>query len=650
MKNIKKALSLVLVFGIMITAVATTGIGLMKASAISVPSCSSFISNSEHRQYIDLMMNYYINSNSSLQNALNNGKSVIFMFEGGSDNYPSTAYSTSSSNQRKQAVVIVIQKKSGSIQIAFYDEYCSSVPAQPEDTDGTAGNRQTILIDGIYGLETCNHTNGSGYSYGALHVKTSQGLYTPPSNKDGIMNTAYGINVHTRSSYNNGSYDSAWSWGCQVIGGANDSSNTFNTFMKTVTGISYNVWLSWSNKSLNTITAYQDVGYYVVDRYLAQDGLKSLYNQTAINKITAYSRSAYAAAATAGLDLNGWLDGQSVSNISGYGTCDVYVNGQRVANDCSDYYTDHQVGASYEIKDIRPAAGYSYDGIHSGSRTGSVSSGGTNVVLQFSKIRLADVTASPQIGYYGGHTYYYYSTPVTVYTAKAFCESKGGHLVFLSDSAEDTYVKSLFPTGTSVWIGATDESSEGTWKWNDGSAMNYSRWNDGEPNNSHGDLADSENFAHYTSNGYWNDTNGCQKYGFVCEIDSCKHTLTHYAEVASSCTEEGTKEHWTCSACNRLFADANANTEYSAAAIVLPMAGHSFEKGICSVCGAIDESIKKGDINLDGIVSSADAVLLAKYLIGTAQLNEAQNYAADLNNDKAVTSADAVRLSQLLLS
>ena len=353
---------------------------------------------------------------------------------------------------------------------------------------------------------------------------------------------------------------------------------------------------------------------------------------------------------TAYLDVNGWLDGQSVSNISGYGTCDVYVNGQRVANDCSDYYTDHQVGASYEIKDIRPAAGYSYDGIHSGSRTGSVSSGGTNVVLQFSKIRLADVTASPQIGYYGGHTYYYYSTPVTVYTAKAFCESKGGHLVFLSDSAEDTYVKSLFPTGTSVWIGATDESSEGTWKWNDGSAMNYSRWNDGEPNNSHGDLADSENFAHYTSNGYWNDTNGCQKYGFVCEIDSCKHTLTHYAEVASSCTEEGTKEHWTCSACNRLFADANANTELSESAIVLSMTGHSFEKGICTVCGEIDESILKGDINLDGVVSSADAVLLAKYLIGTAQLNEAQSYAADLNNDRLVTSADAVLLAQNLIS
>ena len=580
MKNMKKGVSLVLVIAILATIVASSGFGIVEASAISVPSCSGFISNSEHRQYIDLMMNYYINNNSSLQTALNNGKSVVFMFEGGSDNYPSTAYSTSSSNQRKQAVVIVIQKKNGTVQIAFYDEYCSSVPAQPEDTNGTAGNRQTILIDGIYGLETCNHTNDSGYSYGALHVKTSQGLYTPPSNKDGIMNTAYGINVHTRSSYNNGSYDSAWSWGCQVIGGANDSSNTFNTFMKTVTGISYNVWLSWTNKSLNTITAYQDVGYYVVDRYLAQDGLKSLYNQTAINKITAYSRSAYAAAATAYLDVNGWLDGQSVSNISGYGTCDVYVNGQRVANDCSDYYTDHQVGFSYEIKDIRPVAGYSYDGIHSGSRTGSVSSGGTNVVLQFSRIRLADVTASPQIGYYGGHTYYYYDTPVTVYTAKAFCESLGGHLVSLNDAAENDLVKTMFPAGTRVWIGATDEASEGSWKWDDGSSLTFSDWSGEEPNNSYGDVADCENFAHYTTDGKWNDTNGCQTYGFVCEIDGYDHDhdLQHIKAVAATCNGGGNLEYWICSACGNCFADVQGTMTIDEDQVLLQKLEHDYEE------------------------------------------------------------------------
>lgn len=105
----------------------------------------------------------------------------------------------------------------------------------------------------------------------------------------------------------------------------------------------------------------------------------------------------------------------------------------------------------------------------------------------------------------------------------------------------------------------------------------------------------------------------------------------------ATCIENGYDLH-TCTVCGDKYEDH-----------VIPASGHSFTGGICTVCGTIDESVKKGDINLDGIVSSADAVLLAKYLIGTVQLNAAQRSAADINGDNAVTSADAVRLSQLLL-
>ena len=47
---------------------------------ISNLTCASFISNEKHRTYIDTMMRYYINNNSNLQNTLNNGLSVVFMF------------------------------------------------------------------------------------------------------------------------------------------------------------------------------------------------------------------------------------------------------------------------------------------------------------------------------------------------------------------------------------------------------------------------------------------------------------------------------------------------------------------------------------------------------------------------------------------
>ena len=653
MKRLRKLRSIILLLSFAVAIFTANGIGMIKASAISVPSCSSFISNTEHQKYIDLMMNFYLNSNSNLQTALDNGKCVVFMFEGGSDNYPGNGYAISPTNIRNQAAVIVIKKNTnGSIGIAFSCEECSSIPGNPTLTTGEYANGATTLLDGIYPISTVNHLG----MYGALWVNSNRGYYTPSSNRDGWENGATGINVHTRSSSKAGGTDWGWQWseGCLLIGTGAYSSNTFNAFMKTVAGISYNVWTyyessSSSNNNLATITPGSNVGYIVVDRQLGYQGLLNNYTATALDRITVFSRTAYTQAATAYLDVNGFLDGQAVGNIGGFGTADVYINGSCVANDCSDYYTEHSIGSSYEITDIRPASGYSYDGIYSGSRTGSIASGGANVVLQFSTIRLSDVTATPEIGFYGGHTYYYYATPVTVYTAKAFCESKGGHLVSLSDNSEDGYVKTLFPTGASVWIGATDEGTEGTWKWNYGTALQYSNWNDGEPNNSHGDVADGENFAHYTSNGFWNDTNGCQKYGFVCEIDHCEHNLIHYDAVAPGCETEGVREHWMCSECARFFADASAGAELTESEIIRAATGHHFDSGICTVCGAIDQTLPKGDINLDGQITSADTVMLARYLIDLAELNKAQLTAADMNSDGVITSADIVLLAQLLL-
>ncbi len=249
--------------------------------------CSGFLSNASHRSYIESKMEYYLQKNSELQTALNNGQSVIFMFEGGSDNYPSHSYSTDSTNLRDQAVVIVVKRSSGSNYIAFHDEACSTIPSQPRDTSGGAEDRQTTILDGIYKVQTCNHQG----KYGALNVIVNRSYYTPPSNTNGLVNSCSGINIHTRTSCKAGSGDSAWSWGCQLIGGATDSSNTFNTFMKTVAGISTNVWINYSSKTFNTITAGRAVGYYVVDRQLAIDGLKNLYTTTALNNITAASKT-----------------------------------------------------------------------------------------------------------------------------------------------------------------------------------------------------------------------------------------------------------------------------------------------------------------------------------------------------------------------
>lgn len=81
-------------------------------------------------------------------------------------------------------------------------------------------------------------------------------------------------------------------------------------------------------------------------------------------------------------DLNGLLDGNRVWNINGFGTADVYINGTQVANDVSDYYTAYPYGTTYEFKDIKPAAGKTYDGLESGSLKGTIT-GATDTHLKF---------------------------------------------------------------------------------------------------------------------------------------------------------------------------------------------------------------------------------------------------------------------------
>ena len=54
------------------------------------------------------------------------------------------------------------------------------------------------------------------------------------------------------------------------------------------------------------------------------------------------------------------------------------------------------------------------------------------------------------------------------------------------------------------------------------------------------------------------------------------------------------------------------------------------------------ESLKFGDINLDGDVTIADAILLNKYLVGSVTLSEASQKNADCDKDGKLTSSDTL--------
>lgn len=313
-RGFKRIISLLLTVCILLVAFPIT-VPVMEAEAIggvNALTCSGFISNSTARNYIDTMMRYYINSSSTLQSTLDNGNSVVFMFEGGSDNYwNGTTYSDNDYASRTQAVCIVVKKdSSGNAYIDYYCENSSSIPAEPSwCTNGVAYSGSTTLMDGTYGFYTWNHTGP--YAAFQIDLTSSSGYcyYTPSENPNGYKAGASGINIHTRSTAYNGGSSIGWAWseGCQVIGYGNDSSNEFNAFMKSVTGITWNPWISWNPKSLNTWASTGTYkGYFVVDRQLGMIGtngtqygsgsLSTLYNTTALTNITAKSTAARKAA------------------------------------------------------------------------------------------------------------------------------------------------------------------------------------------------------------------------------------------------------------------------------------------------------------------------------------------------------------------
>ena len=106
----------------------------------------------------------------------------------------------------------------------------------------------------------------------------------------------------------------------------------------------------------------------VVNLTKANGGVVTMYAQWEVN--TFY------------LDVNGLLDNKAEGNTSGYGTFDVYINGSVVADDVADYWTPHPVGTTYAIKDVRPLTGHTYDGVSSGSISGTITAE-TAVQLKF---------------------------------------------------------------------------------------------------------------------------------------------------------------------------------------------------------------------------------------------------------------------------
>ncbi|XP_075306468.1 lactose-binding lectin l-2-like [Odontesthes bonariensis] len=131
---------------------------------------------------------------------------------------------------------------------------------------------------------------------------------------------------------------------------------------------------------------------------------------------------------------------------------------------------------------------------------------------------------------FNGRCYKYIATTMTWIDAELHCVSEGSNLVSIHSQEEENFVKHLirnFDLAEGVnWIGLTDAQRNGAWLWSDGSKVDFTSWNGGEPNNSGG----SEECVHtnWGTNKGWNDKECSFKYSFVCA------TRTIYPQLQSS--------------------------------------------------------------------------------------------------------------------
>ncbi len=222
------------------------------------------------------------------------------------------------------------------------------------------------------------------------------------------------------------------------------------------------------------------------------------------------------------LGLYAYLDGEQVDNMKDIASYEFLVNGV-INESLHDAYAPFPEGTTWELRNIRPRDGYAFTGfsnsLYDGGRTGTLTRP-INIRMIFRTIPERPKT-EPVKTVFNGHTYYYFTEPMTWYEAKKLCENLGGHLVTINSAEENAYLYDLIDPSRSVWIGATDRDKEGTFSWVTGEPFSYENWETGQPDNWLGETTGDENFAMILSEsgGRWNDAQGVDLEYFICEFD-----------------------------------------------------------------------------------------------------------------------------------
>jgi hypothetical protein len=136
------------------------------------------------------------------------------------------------------------------------------------------------------------------------------------------------------------------------------------------------------------------------------------------------------------------------------------------------------------------------------------------------------ILAGPITNAANGH-WYYLLNATNWPAAEEIAVSLGGHLVTINDAAENNWVFANFSSFGGIerplWIGLTDQASEGDWRWISGDSASFRNWSPIEPNSGGGYFPDEDHaLIWHPSSGYplgsWNDAPSNQLWYAVVEV------------------------------------------------------------------------------------------------------------------------------------
>ena len=162
---------------------------------------ATILSNTQRRTYVETMMRYHILSSTDdyrVARNLQNGKSVIFFFDGCSDNMDNATYSNYN-NYHLSAYCAVVQLVGGVPKIIYQSENCSTIPDNPRNVSLNEGSAVPTVLDGVYNIISTNHLG----RYASLRIADNSGSAPVMrcTSTSSYTSTSSAINIHARSNF-----------------------------------------------------------------------------------------------------------------------------------------------------------------------------------------------------------------------------------------------------------------------------------------------------------------------------------------------------------------------------------------------------------------------------------------------------------------